>query len=177
MPETNLYSITIPPIIDSLTSFIGVLDKAAAYAESKKLSWADFESALVHDHIIFDQFDFAKQVQSASDNAKGIAARLAEIDNPKFEDTETTFIELKARLVKTIAFLQSIKSEQVAGKEAVKVTLSYFPNKYMTGFDYVTRYALPNFYFHLTTAYDILRKNGVPLGKADFMTPPLKDLA
>lgn len=168
MQETNLYTVTIPPMIKALNAFSGILDKAAEHSASKKLSWMDFESALLADKIIFDQFNFTKQIQIASDNAKGMAARLAEIEIPKFEDNETTIAELKVRLAKTVAFLETIKPEQIIGKEAVKVTLSFFPGKYMTGFDYVTGYALPNFYFHVTTAYDILRKNGVAIGKGDF---------
>ena len=168
MQETNLYTVTIPPMIKTLKAFSGILDKAAAHSESKKLSWMDFESSLLVDKIIFDQFNFTKQVQIASDNAKGIAARLAEIEIPKFEDNEATIAELKARVEKTVAFLETIKPEQIIGKEEVKVTLSYFPGKFMTGFDYVTGYAIPNFYFHITTAYDILRKNGVDIGKGDY---------
>ena len=175
MQQTNLYTITIQPLITSLTSFLGILDKAIAYAETKKLSWMSFEEALLHDSIVFDQFDFIRQVQVASDNAKGIAARLAEVEIPAFEDTEKSFDELKTRVQKTIDFLNTIKPEQIVGKEDVRVTLSYFPGKYLTGFDYATQYGLPNFYFHLVTAYDILRKNGVPLGKADFMNPPFNE--
>ncbi|MBI5004313.1 DUF1993 domain-containing protein [Candidatus Kaiserbacteria bacterium] len=176
MQETNLYTITIPPMKKTLQAFSHILDKAAAHSESKKLSWMDFESALLVDKIIFDQFNFTRQVQIASDNAKGIAARLAEIEIPVFEDNETTIVQLKERLEKTIAFLETIKPEQVIGKEAVKVTLSYFPGKHMTGFDYVTQYAMPNFYFHITTAYDILRKNGVNIGKGDYTgTLPFRD--
>lgn len=176
MQETNLYTVTIPPMIKTLKAFSGILDKAAEHAASKKLTWMDFESALLVDKIIFDQFNFTMQVQIASDNAKGIAARLAEIEIPKFEDNEATIAQLKERIAKTVAFLETIKPEQIIGKEAVKITLSYYPGKSMTGFDYVTQYALPNFYFHITTAYDILRKNGVNIGKGDYTGPmPFKD--
>ncbi len=178
MPETNLYSITIPPMIKALTAFSGVLDKAAAHAATKQLEWhpAGFqESALMNSHLVFDQFSFVKQVQVATDNAKGGAARLAEIEIPKFEDTETTVVELKERLDKTIAFLNTIKPEQVVGKENIRISLSYWDGKTLSGFEYVNQYLLPNFYFHLTTAYSILRANGVPVGKSDYMGPlPLK---
>jgi len=133
--------------------------------DSKKLSWADFEPALLADRIIFDQFPLVKQIQTACDNAKGGAARLAEIEIPKFEDTEATFEELKARIDKTIAFIKTIKPETIIGKEGVKISLPYWEDKHMTGFDYVTQYLMPNFYFHVTTAYAILRKNGVDIGK------------
>jgi len=168
MEETNLYSISIPPMLKALEALKGVLDKGKKHSDSKKLSWADFESALLSDRIIFDQFPLMKQVQVACDNAKGGAARLAEIEIPKFEDTEATIDELKARIDKTIAFVKTIKPEQIIGKEAIKVVLPYWEDKHMTGFDYVTQYLMPNFYFHVTTAYTILRKNGVDVGKSDF---------
>ncbi len=177
MQETNLYTITIPPMIKSLSAVSAILDKAASHAEAKKLSWMSFEESLLNDRIIFDQFPCIKQIQVACDNAKGGAARLAEIEIPKHEDNEKTIPELKARIEKTIAFLQTIKPEQIIGKENIQVTLSYFPGKYITGFDYVTEFLLPNFYFHLTTAYQILRKNGVDIGKGDFTDAlPFKDL-
>jgi len=180
MPETNLYSITIPPMVKALTAFSGVLDKLVAHAAQKQQSWQPAgmqESALLTSHLISDQFPFVKQVQVATDNAKGGAARLAEIEIPKFEDTETTVAELKARLDKTIGFLNTITPEQIIGKEKVKVSLSYWDGKSLEGFEYVTQYLIPNFYFHLTTAYSILRANGVDIGKADYMGPlPLKNL-
>jgi hypothetical protein len=176
MEETNLYSISIPPMLKALEALKGVLDKGKQHSDSKKLSWMDFESALLADRIIFDQFPLVKQVQTACDNAKGAAARLAEIEIPKFEDNETTFDELKARIDKTIAFIKTVKPEQIIGKETAKISLPYWENKHMTGFDYVTQYLMPNFYFHVTTAYTILRKNGVNVGKMDFAGGlPLKD--
>ena len=176
MEQTNLYTVTIPPLLKSLEALKGVLDKGKKHSDSKKLSWADFESALLNDRIIFDQFPLIKQIQTACDNAKGAAARLAEIEIPKFEDNETTIDELKTRIDKTIAFIKTIKPEQIIGKEGIKVSLPYWEKKHMTGFDYVTQYLLPNFYFHVTTAYTILRKNGVDIGKADFAGGlPFKD--
>ena len=179
MQETNLYSITIPPMIKALTALSGILDKAGAHAAKKQLDWHPTgmqESALLNDHLIFDQFDFKRQVQIACDNAKGAAARLAEIEIPKFEDDEKTVAELKARIDKTIAFVKTVKPEQIIGKESLKISLPYWEGKHMTGFEYVTQNLLPNFYFHVTTAYAILRKNGVEIGKGDFMGDlPLKD--
>jgi hypothetical protein len=168
MEETNLYSISIPPMLKALEALKGVLEKGKKHADSKKLSWADFEPALLADRIIFDQFPLVKQIQVACDNAKGGAARLAEVEIPKFEDTEATIEELKLRIDKTIAFVKTIKPEQIIGKEQVKVSLPFWDGKHMTGFDYVTQYLMPNFYFHVTTAYTILRKNGVDVGKSDF---------
>lgn len=177
MQQTNLYTVTIPPLVKALTALKGILEKAKAHTDTKKLSWMDFEHALLTDKLVFNQFNFLKQVQVACDNAKGAAARLAEVEVPKHEDNEATFADLVARIDKTLAFVQTIKPEQVIGKEGIKVTLPYWKDKYFTGFEYATEYVLPNFYFHITTAYAILRKNGVDLGKEDYMGGlPLKDL-
>jgi hypothetical protein len=169
MQETNLYTITIPPMRSSLKALAAILDKAVEHAESKKTPRRAFEEALLSDRIVFDQFPLSLQIQIATDNAKGGAARLAGIEAPKFEDNEKTFAELKARIDKTIAFLDTVKPEQVAGQEARKVELPYFPGKHLTAFDYATQYLMPNFYFHLVTAFAILRKNGVAIGKGDYL--------
>jgi hypothetical protein len=178
MPQTNLYSIAIPPMIKSLTALSGILDKLSTHAAGKQLEWHPAgmqEDALMQSRLISDQFPFVRQVQIACDNAKGCAARLAEIENPKHEDTEKTVAELKARIEKTISFIQSVKPEQIAGKEDIRVGSPYWGEKTLSGFEYVNYYLLPNFYFHLATAYSILRANGVDLGKADFIGDvPLK---
>ena len=179
MQETNLYTITVPAMKKALVALSALLDKTAAHAATKESSWrpaAVFEEALLNDRLIFDQFSLTKKIQVACDNAKGCAARLSGREAPKHEDTEKTVAELKARIEKTIAFLDSVKPEEIAGKEGVQVTLPYFPGKLMTGFEYVTEYAIPNFYFHVTTAYSIMRKNGLEIGKNDYMGGlPLKD--
>ena len=120
--------------------------------------------------IIADMFPLKRQVQIACDTAKGAAARLAGVDIPKHEDTEATFEELKARVAKTIAFVQSVKAEQVNSSAAREIVLQ-FPQLTLkfTGLDYLTKFVLPNFYFHITAAYAILRKNGVELGKGDYL--------
>ena len=180
MQETNLYAITIPPMMKALDALSKLMDKAMALAESKgneRRPGSVHMEALLDDRLIFDQFSFIKQVQIACDNAKGGAARLAEIEIPAYEDNEKTVSELKARIEKTIAFLKTIKPEQIVGKEEIKITLPYFPTKFITGFEYATEYLLPNFYFHIVTAYSILRKNGVDIGKKDYINGlPLKDL-
>lgn len=174
--ETNLYTVTIPPMMKALGALSKILDKAAAYAESKKTVKRSFEEALLNDRLIFDQFPFAAQVRIACDNAKGGAARLAEVEIPAFEDNEKTIEELKARIEKTLAFVRSVKPEQITGKEAIKVSLPYWDGKSLSGFEYATEYLMPNFSFHVVTAYAILRKNGVPLGKNDYIGGlPLKD--
>jgi hypothetical protein len=179
MQETNLYTITILPMKKALLALSGLLDKTTAHAETKKLAWmpaSQHEAALLNDRLIFDQFPLVRQIQIACDNAKGCAARLSGRENPKYEDTEKTIAELKARIEKTIAFLDSMKPEEMIGKEGVQITLPYFPGKYMTGFEYVTEYVFANFYFHVTTAYAILRKNGLDIGKNDYIGGlPLKD--
>lgn len=176
MQETNLYTITVPPMIKEMQALKAMLVKATALTESKKNTWMSYESALLTDKLVFDQLDLIHQIQFVSDNAKGCVSRLAEIENPKMEDTEKTFAELQTRLDTTIAFVQSIKPEQIIGKETISVVLPYWGGKHLTGFEYATEYLLPNFYFHATTAFAIMRKNGLNIGKADFMgTLSLKD--
>lgn len=180
MQETNLYTVTVPPMIKALDGLSKLLDKASAHAETKgteRRPGSVHMEALLNDRLVFDQFNFIKQVQVACDNAKGGAARLAEIEIPAYEDTEKTVPELKARIEKTIAFLKTVEPEQIIGKEGIKVSLPYFQTKFITGFEYATEYLLPNFYFHFVTAYSILRKNGVDIGKKDYINGlPLKDL-
>ena len=171
MNETNLYSITVTPFIKSLTALSGLLDKIDSHAKSKQLEWHPAgmqEDALLQSRLISDQFPFVRQVQVACDNAKNGAARLAEIEAPKMEDNEKTIAELKTRIDATVKFLKTIKPEQIIGKEDVKIALPYWAGKHMRAFDYVTQYLLANFFFHVTTAYSIMRKNGVPLGKGDY---------
>lgn len=179
MSQTNLYSVSIPPMIKALKVLSRILDKGVAHAETKagQRPASFYIEALLNDRLVFDQYPLVRQIQIATDNAKGAVGRLAQIEIPTYEDTEKTPEELKARIDKTIAFLESVKPEQIIGKEDVQVTLPYFPNKYMTGFEYVTEYLIPNFFFHVTTAYAILRKNGVDVGKADYIGGlPLKSL-
>ena len=117
-----------------------------------------------------DMFPLARQVQIATDHAKGVAARLSGRDIPKYEDNEATFDELKARIAKTLAFVESVPQGEIDGSEGkeIELTLGGQPRTF-SGIGYLLHQALPNFYFHVTTAYDILRHKGVPLGKRDFM--------
>jgi hypothetical protein len=165
MHQTNLYTITVPPMIRALTNLSGLIDKAVAHAEAKK---SKIEQ-LLSERLVFDQFHFIKQVQVACDNAKGTVARVAGIEVPKFEDTEKTPEELKARIEKTIAFLKTIKPEQMIGREEEPIGIYYIPGKCLPAFEYVTDQGLPNFYFHVVTAYSILRANGVDIGKNDYI--------
>lgn len=180
MQTTNLYVITVPPMIKALKMLSHLLDKGMEHAETKaseRQPASKHMEALLQDRLVFDQFPLIRQIQIASDNAKGAVGRLAGIDIPKFEDNEKTLEEIKERITKTIQVLEEVKPEQIIGQEDVKVTLPYHPNQYFTGLEYVTEYLLPNFYFHVTTAYAILRKNGVNVGKIDFLRDlPLKNL-
>jgi hypothetical protein len=116
-----------------------------------------------------DQFPLVRQVQIATDTAKGCAARLSGTEPPKMEDTETTYEQLIARIDRTIAYVQSVKPEQLAGWEARKVSFSFRPGMHILGRDYLVQQAMPNFFFHVTTAYAIMRTAGVDVGKVDFL--------
>ncbi len=169
-----LYQFTVPVFQKSLKSLDGLLEKAQAHVAEKGLD----EAALLETRMIEDMFPLKKQIQVACDNAKGAAGRLSGGEIPKHEDTEMTIAELRARIAKTLEYLAGISEESFANAETVQATLPYFPGKYMTGFDYAREYAVPNFFFHVVTAYDLLRKSGVSIGKADFSGElPLRDLA
>lgn len=162
---TSLYTITIPPFIKALTNLSSCLDKAVAFAEAKKFD----PQTLLQSRLAPDQFPLVRQVQSASDAAKGFAARLNGQEIPSIADAETTIEELKGRIAKTIDILKMIKPEDVDGKEDVSnIKLPYLPGM-LTGFDYVIGLTIPNFYFHVVTAYAILRHNGVDIGKTDYI--------
>lgn len=168
----DIYTYTVPLFIKLLGGVKNVLAKAEAYAKEHGKTDAD----VLNDRLAEDMFPLVKQVQVACDNAKGATARLAGVEAPKFEDTEQTFAELQARIDKTIEFVQSVPEASFAEAPDRKITMPYFPNKYFTGFDYAREYALPNFMFHVVTAYAIVRKNNVPIGKADFINGlPLQD--
>ena len=162
----SIYDASIPVMTRALTNLSKILDKAVAQAkaEDKPLS------SLIDAQLAPDMRPFPFQIQSASDAAKGCAARLAGITAPAMPDTETTFPELKQRLQKTIDFLNSVKPAQLAGAEDREVVLK-FPQGEMkfTGRDYLAGFALPNFYFHVTTAYALLRHKGITIGKMDFL--------
>ena len=167
------YTVTVPTFIKLLGGLKNVLAKAAGYAKEKGMSEADF----INDRLAPDMFPLKKQVQVACDNAKGAVARLTGKENPKMEDNEETFAQLQARIDKTLAFVQSVSEKDFAGAEERKIELAYFKGKYMLGGDYALEYAVPNFIFHVVTAYGIVRKNGVQIGKMDFVNGmPFRDL-
>jgi len=142
------------------------LDKAAAHAETKK-----FDTIVLAQSRLFpDMHPLARQVQIACDTAKGAAARLAQVEIPKHPDTETTFPELRTRIAKTLEFVKSITPSQLQGAESRDIEIK-FPNGSwkFTGIGYLTDFVLPNFYFHMSTVYALLRSNGVDVGKGDFL--------
>lgn len=162
----SMYQASIPPIIRTLTNLREILRKAANHAEVKKID----PSVLVNARLYPDMFPLARQIQIATDNAKGSASRLAGVQPPKYEDNETTVAELVARIDKTIALLQSFTPEQINGSEDQTITLPMHDRTItFKGLPYLVDYVLPNIYFHVTTAYAILRHNGVEIGKKDFL--------
>jgi hypothetical protein len=149
-----------------LGNLSSILDKAAAHAEAKKID----PSIFINSRLAPDMYPLSRQVQIATDMAKGCAARLAGIEVPSYEDNETTFAELQARIAKTVAFMQSVNELQLNGSEERTVTLKLRNNEIsFIGQPYLLTFVLPNFYFHITTAYAILRHNGVEIGKMDFI--------
>lgn len=162
----TIYDATIPVFQQMLNSLLGILDKAEAHARDKGQDVTELLNAA----LAPDMFNCIRQVQIATDHAKGCAARLAGIDIPKYEDSEKTVDELRARIRKTLDFIGSVRPEQFAGAEDKELKLVFPWATYeFTGRRYATYWALPNFFFHATTAYDILRHKGVPVGKSDFL--------
>ncbi len=168
-----IYQFTIPVFVKMLTALDGLLLKTANALPTHTISEAD----LLEARLAADMFPLKKQVQIACDNAKGAAARLSGTEVPVHADDEQTIAELRTRIEKTVAYLATISEASFEGAMDRQVTLPYFPQKYLTGFDYAREQALPNFFFHLTTAYAILRKEGLMIGKADYIGGlPLKEL-
>jgi hypothetical protein len=162
----SMYQISVPVFTRMLNNLVAILEKAAAHCEERKIDPA----ALINYRLYPDMFPFSKQIQIATDAAKNGSAYLAGAEPLKFENTEQTFPELIGRVKKTIEFVNGFKPEQIDGSEEKEVsikrgetTLTY------QGQDYLLNRVLPNFYFHITTAYDILRHNGVELGKKDYL--------
>jgi uncharacterized protein len=164
----SLYDVSIPVFALSLSNLSAILDKAESYAQAKKVD----PKAMPQARLIVDMLPLSAQIQIACDTAKGAAARLAGVAVPKHEDTEATLPELKARVAKTLDFIKTIKPEQLQGAETREIVLQ-FPQTTLkfNGINYLTNFVLPNFFFHVTMAYALLRKNGVDLGKRDFLGP------
>jgi hypothetical protein len=164
-----MYQTSAPRFVNILKNLSAILDKAQAYADAKKVD----PTVLTSYRLYPDMFPMARQVQIACDTAKGAVARLAGVEVPAHEDTEQTFEELKARIAKTIKFIETIKPAQVDGSEDREVVLKFRSGEVkFKGMQYLLGQALPNFYFHVTTAYNILRHNGVEVGKKDYIGTP-----
>lgn len=162
----SMYRASLPIFIRMLGNLDAILAKAAAYAEAKNIDPA----VLIEARLYPNMFPLARQVQIATDVVKGCAARLSGAEPPKYEDDEASFPELAERVRKTIAFLEGFKPEQINGTEDKEVTLNLRSGDLtFDGLNYLTDFVIPNFYFHVTTAYAILRHNGVELGKMDFI--------
>ena len=162
----SMYQVSVPVFIRALSNLRNVLAKGEAFAEAKKIK----PEVLLNDRLCVDMFPLTRQVQIASDMAKGCAARLAGVDVPKYDDNEASFADLHARIEKTVAFLKTFKPEQIDGSEGRDITLpSPRGNMEFKGQEYLLGFVTPNLYFHCTTAYAILRHNGVELGKMDFI--------
>ena len=167
--KISMYHVSAPRFIHTLGNLSAILDKAAAHAEAKKID----PLVLTSFRLYPDMFPFTRQIQIACDAAKGAVARLAGVENPKHEDTEKTFEELKARIAKTIAFIKTVKAEQIDGTEDKEITLKVGGQDLkFTGMQYLLGFAQTNFYFHVATAYNILRHNGIEIGKTDFLGNP-----
>ena len=160
----SMYQASIPALVRMLGNLSSILDKASEHAEAKKID----PSILVNARLSPSMYPLSRQVQIATDLAKGCGARLAGIEVPSYQDNEATFAELQARIAKTIEFLSGISAEQVDGSEELAISLKFGRELHFLGQPYVLDFVLPNFYFHVTTAYAILRHNGVELAKMDF---------
>ncbi|TXH39228.1 MAG: DUF1993 domain-containing protein [Rhodospirillaceae bacterium] len=162
----SMYQASVPVLVRQLTNLAAILKKAEDHAEAKKID----PSVFINARLAPDMFALARQVQIASDTAKGCAARLAGVEVPSYADTETTFAELQARISKTLDFLKGIKAEQIDGSEDREVVLKMRSGDVtFRGQPYLLDFALPNLYFHVTTVYAILRHNGVEIGKMDYL--------
>lgn len=164
--KISMYEASIPTFLLTLNNLKAILEKGAAHAAARKYD----PNLLAATRLTADMLPLTRQIQIASDAAKGAAARLSGVEPPKFEDNETTLADLIARVSKTIDYLQGFKPEQFEGSDDRTVTI---PTQRQTftfpGLVYLRHWALPNFFFHVTTAYNLLRSNGVEIGKADYL--------
>lgn len=158
----SMYEASVPVFTQILTSLAAIIDKAEAHATEKKIEPA----ALLQARLYPDMFPFLRQVQVAADFAKGCCARLAGAEVPRYEDTEETFADLRGRIQRTLAFISALPQDGIEVSAQRDITTSA---RQFKGQDYLLHYAMPHFYFHATTAYAILRHNGVEVGKKDFI--------
>lgn len=160
-----LYEITIPQFTKMLNNLNKIIDKAAVNAESRKIDM----TVLLNSRLAPDQFNFIRQIQIACDTAKLCASRLSGKEAPVHEDKEQTLAEVKARIESVVSYLATFKAEDFNGAEERKISQPRWEGKYLTGYEFALQHAIPNLYFHITTAYSILRHNGVDIGKKDYL--------
>lgn len=162
----SMYQAAVPAFLQLLNSLSAILGRAEAYAAERKID----PTVLLNSRLAPDMFALTRQVQIAADHAKGCCARLAGVDVPKYADEETTFADLRARIARTIDFVQGFKPGDIDGSEERDIAITAGSRELrFKGQQYLASFALPNFYFHVTTAYNILRHCGVPIGKRDFL--------
>lgn len=166
MTKVSMHAVSAPVFVRNLNNLANMLTKAEQQAKAKGYDAA----VLLNQRLAPDMFPLTRQIQIACDHAKGCVARLAGHPPEAMEDNETTFAELHARIKKVLAIVESYKPEQLEGSETREITIK-IPNMELkfSGLDYVNQWAMPNFYFHATMAYAILRHNGIELGKRDFL--------
>lgn len=163
--QITVFESTIPQFMTELQAMKNILVKAKTWAEPKKIEMETFFQT----RLAPDMFPLGKQIQITCDIAKGCATRLTGVAAPVFEDTEKSFDDYVNRIQKTMAYLEGFKAEQFAGFETKTIEFPWYPGKYLAGKDYLIQHAMPNFYFHMSAVYMILRSNGVELGKGDFL--------
>jgi hypothetical protein len=165
----SMYQASVPRFVNILGNLAHILDKAQAHVDARKLA----DASLTAYRLFPDMLPMTTQVQIACDTAKGVVARLAGVEIPVFEDNEKTLAELKNRVTRTIAFIQTISPEQIDGTEDKDiVTKRGDKETHYKGMQFLLGHAIPNFYFHVTTTYNILRHNGIEIGKRDFLGNP-----
>lgn len=165
----SMYQASVPHFVNILGNLSKILDKAQAHIDTRKLD----DATLTTYRLFPDMLPMARQVQIACDAAKGVVARLAGVEIPVHEDNEKTLAELKARIAKTIVFVQSVTPEQIDGTEDKDIVIKRGDKEtHYKGMQFLLGHAIPNFYFHVTTTYNILRHNGIEIGKRDYIGNP-----
>ena len=164
----SMYKLSAPVFIRGLNVLLGLLDKAEAHAAERNIAL----DTLVTARLAPDMLPLVNQIQSAGDTSKNTIGRLMGVPAPRFADEEKTFPELRERIARTLAFLETVKPSDLEGSEEREISVAFGKLKItLPGDDYVLRFAIPNFFFHVTTAHDILRNQGVPVGKIDYLGP------
>ena len=165
----SMYQASVPRFVNILGNLSGILDKAQAHVDAKKLD----DATLTTYRLFPDMLPMTTQVLIACDAAKGVVARLAGVDIPVYEDSEKTLADLKARIAKTVAFIKSVTPAQIDGSEDKEIVIKRGEKETRyTGMQFLLGHAIPNFYFHVTTTYNILRHNGIEIGKRDYLGNP-----